>query len=138
MPRKPQDVTPAEQAVLQVLWERGPSTIRDVAVVVYPNAPETQYSTVKRLLARLESKGFVRIDKTGFAHVFSAVVKREELVGRRLESLADSLCEGSLSPLLSSLAKSERLTQKQQEMLLSFIDELKEAPSKVRKRRKRR
>ncbi len=137
MPRKPQDVTPAEQAVLQVLWERGPSTIRDVTMIVYPDDSETQYSTVKRLLARLESKGFVRSDKSGFAHVFSAVVDREELVGRRLESLADSLCEGSLSPLLSSLAKSERLTKTQQEALLALIDELKQ-DSKGTKRKRRR
>lgn len=137
MPRKPQDVTPAEQAVLQVLWVHGPSTIRGVTEIVYPEDSETQYSTVKRLLARLESKGFVGSDKSGFAHVFSAVVDREELVGRRLKSLADSLCEGSLSPLLSSLAKSERLTKVQQETLLSLIDELKQGPSETKRKRRR-
>ena len=137
MTKKPQDVTQAELAVLQVLWDRGPSLIRDVTAIVYPDDPDTQYSTVKRLLSRLVSKGFVRCDKSAFAHVFSAVVDREELVGRRLESLADSLCEGSLSPLLSSLAKSQRLTKKQQAKLMSLIAELKSDPAE-KKRKKRR
>ncbi len=138
MARNPQDVTQAEQAVLQVLWDRGPSTIRDVTAIVYPDDPETQYSTVKRLLARLVSKKFVVSDKQSFAHVFTAVVDREELVGRRLESLADSLCGGSLSPLVSSLAKSERLSQEQYDTLVDLIDELKQAAPKKTKRKKRR
>jgi predicted transcriptional regulator len=138
MPRNAQDVTHAEQAVLQVLWESGPSTIRDITAVVYPDDAETQYSTVKRLLARLETKRFVRSDKSGFAHVFTAAVSREELVGRRLETLADSLCEGSISPLLSSLARSQRLTAEQQDLLLSLIDELKQQPQRKTKRKPRR
>ena len=43
MPGKPRDVTDAEEAVLHVLWDRGPSTIRTVTDVVYPDDPETQY-----------------------------------------------------------------------------------------------
>jgi predicted transcriptional regulator len=61
--RTPKDVTDAELAVLQVLWKRGPAAIRDITDVLYPRDVETQYSTVKRLLARLEAKGFVRRDR---------------------------------------------------------------------------
>jgi predicted transcriptional regulator len=125
MVRTPKDVTDAELAVLQVLWDRGPSTTRQLTEVVYPKDVETQYSTVKRLLARLESKGYVRRDRSQAVHVFDAAVDRDELVGRRLRALADSLCDGSISPLLTHLAQSESLTHEQQRSLLSLIREFK-------------
>ena len=125
MARTPKDVTDAELAVLQVLWDRGASTTRQLTEVVYPKDIETQYSTVKRLLARLESKGYVRRDRSQPVHVFDAVVDRDALVGRRLRALADSLCDGSISPLLTHLAQSEGLTDEQQRSLLSLIREFK-------------
>lgn len=134
------DVTDAELAVLQVLWGRGTATIRDVTEVVYSDDVTTQYSTVKRLLARLEAKGYVRRDRSEAVHTFEAIVDRDELVGRRLEALANSLCDGSISPLLTRLAKSERLTEQQQEALLSLIDQLAESEKvgdRSKKRRKR-
>lgn len=120
------DVTDAELAVLQVLWDRGATAIRDIAEVVYPQDVETQYSTVKRLLTRLEGKGYVGRDRSEAVHKYEAIVDRNELVGRRLETLANSLCEGSISPLLTHLANSERLTREQQDTLRSLIGELAE------------
>ena len=138
MARTPKDVTDAELAVLQVLWDRGTSTTRQLTEVVYPKDVEKQYSTVKRLLARLESKGYVRRDRRQPVHVFDAVVDRDELVGRRLRALAESLCDGSISPLLSHLAESESLTDEQQRSLLSLIRELKAQSQRAATRRTRK
>ena len=140
MATRGRDVTDAELAVLQVLWERSTATIREITKVVYPDDVKIQYSTVKRLLARLQAKGYVERDESEFVHVFAPVVGRDELVGRRLETLADSLCDGSISPLLSHLAKSKRLTDEQQETLLSLIGELAKPVrrrAKTKKKRKR-
>ncbi len=126
VPRKPRDVTDAELAVLRALWDQGPSTIRQLTEILYPNDVQTQYSTVKRLLARLESKGYVQRDRTAAVHVFQAVVDRDQLVGRRLRALADSLCDGSISPLLTHLANSESLTEEQQQALFVLIRDLRE------------
>jgi len=125
MARTPKDVTDAELAVLQTLWERGPAAIRELTEVLYPQDIETQYSTVKRLLARLEAKGFVGRDRRDVVHRFHAIVDRDDLVGRRLRRLADSLCAGSISPLLTQLARSHNLTEPQRQTLLALIEELK-------------
>lgn len=134
------DVTDAELAVLQVLWDRSRATIREITKVVYPDDVKTQYSTVKRLLARLQAKGFVERDESEFVHVYAPVGGRDELVGSRLETLVSTLCEGSISPLLSNLAKAEDLTEKQKKTLLSMIDELADSNrtrAKAQKKRKR-
>lgn len=86
MPRKPKDVTDAELAALQVLWERPSATIRQITDRVCPHDPAGQCSTVKRLLARLEGKGYVRRDCREAAHLFETIVGRDELIGRRLET----------------------------------------------------
>jgi len=125
MARTPKDVTDAELAVMQVLWDRGPAAIREITEVLYPQDVETQYSTVKRLLARLEAKAFVRRDRREAVHRFHAVVDRDDLVGRRLKRLADSLCGGSISPLLMQLAQSHNLTDEQRRALLALIEDLK-------------
>ena len=126
MARNAKDVTDAELAVLRVLWDGGRATIRQLTEIIYPEDVPTQYSTVKRLLARLESKGYVARDRTAAVHVFQAVVDRDQLVGRRLRALADSLCDGSISPLLSHLANSESLTEEQQRALFVLIQDLGE------------
>ena len=46
--------------MLQVLWERGEATRRQVADTLYPGGSESHYATVQKLLERLEKKGFVR------------------------------------------------------------------------------
>jgi len=137
MVRKGKDVTDAELAVLQVLWDRGASTIRKLTEILYPQDIDTQYSTVKRLLARLESKGYVSRDRSEAVHVFDAVVDRDELVGRRLQTLADSLCDGSISPLLSRLAGSASLTEEQQRTLQSLIQELDDESKRKPAKKKR-
>ena len=59
MAQKPKDVTDAEMAVLQVLWDRSSATIRELTDAVYPGGGASDYSTVKKLLARLQTKGLV-------------------------------------------------------------------------------
>lgn len=124
MARTPQDVTDAELALLQVLWDSGPATIRHLTDVLYPGGNAAQYATVQKLLDRLESKGCVRRDRTPPAHVFSAAIAREDLIGRRLRDMAEKLCGGSLTPLLTHLVRTRRLTTRERQELRDLIDEL--------------
>lgn len=123
MARKPQDVTEAELAVLRQLWEHGPQTIRQLTAALYAG-DDAQYSTVKKLLERLEAKDCVKRDRGDVVHVFAAVVGRDELVDRRLRQVAESLCDGSITPLLTHAARHKRLTKKQRDLLRSLIDDL--------------
>src|SRR5438270_509825 len=96
-------ITDAEWAVLQLLWERGPSTVRQLTDVLYPRGGASEFATVHRLLERLEAKGHVRRERGGAAFVFHPARPRDDVVGQQLEVLLDKLCGGSLQPLLSNL-----------------------------------
>src|SRR2546423_6975423 len=110
MARTPQDITEAELAILQVLWEQPKAPIRQIAEALYPRPGTTQYATVQKQLERMEAKGFVRRDRSLFVHQFSAAVDRDELIGRRLRAVADKLCGGGAAPVLFPLARRQKLT----------------------------
>jgi BlaI family transcriptional regulator, penicillinase repressor len=124
MNRQQHDVTEAELALLQSLWESGPATIRQLAERVYGAGGASVYATVQKLLDRLESKGIVKRDRSGGVHVFAAAIDRGELIGRRLRAVADSLCGGSLSPLLSHLVEGRGLSEAERRELHDLIDRL--------------
>jgi predicted transcriptional regulator len=124
MARSPQDVTETELAVLQVLWDQGPATIRQITDLLYPEGGPAHYATVQKLLDRLETKEFVTRDRTPPAHAFAAAVGRDDLIGRRLQAMAEQLCGGSLTPLLTHLVKARRLSARERQDLRGLIDEL--------------
>jgi predicted transcriptional regulator len=124
MARTPQDVTETELAILHALWDRGPATIRRLADALYPGGGTAQYATVQKLLDRLEVKGFVCRDRSGAAHTFAAAVGREEIIGRRLRDVAEKLCGGSLTPLLTHLVRTRALSAREREELRALIEEL--------------
>jgi predicted transcriptional regulator len=121
------DVTDAELAVLQTLWEHGAATIRQLADILYPGGTAAQYGTVQKLLERLEKKGCARRDRAPWPHVFHAAVDRETLIGWRLRDTAERLCGGSMTPLLLHLLKAEQLSTEERQELRSFLDQLKQA-----------
>ena len=101
MARRPQAVTDAELEVLRTLWELDAATIRALADRLYPRGGASEYATVQKLLERLEDKGHVTHRTAGRQNVSEARVGRDDLVARRLRDTADSLCAGSLTPLLT-------------------------------------
>ena len=122
MARMPQDVTDAELGILQILWDQGSATIRQLTDTLYPGGGTAHYATVQKLLERLEAKGYVERDRSANVHVFSAAVDKDELIGRRLQSLAEKLCGGSLTPLLSHLLQSRPLSAEERSSLRLLID----------------
>jgi BlaI family penicillinase repressor len=124
MARTPQEVTEKELAILQVLWNQGPATIRRITETVYPQGGTSKYATVQKLLERLEEDGYVSRDRSGPAHTFAAAVDREGLIGRRLQAVAEELCGGSLTPLLTHLVRHKKLTARERRELRTLIDDL--------------
>lgn len=130
MTRDAVNITDAELAVLDALWSQGPATIRRITDTIYPDGSAAHYATVQKLLERLEGKGCIARDRSGFAHIFSAAVNRDDVIAERLRVVADQLCEGSLTPLLLQLASATRLTAAERAELLKLIDEPNSSTSK--------
>ena len=112
----------------------GTATIRQLTDELYPNGTASNFSSVQKLLERLEAKRFVKRKRSGSVYVFRALVDRKELIGRRLNAVAESLCDGSLTPLLEHLVEAHKLTPDDRKSLQEMIDHWDE--KKTGKKRK--
>jgi BlaI family penicillinase repressor len=115
-------VTEAELAVLEVLWEKGPNSAREITERLYPRGKPADVATVQKLLQRLERKKFVCRDRSERVHQFSAAIPRDEFAGQQLSGLAEKLSGGSLTPLLVHLVESKRLGKRELDELRAMLD----------------
>ena len=117
------DVTDTELAMLQVLWQEGRATRRQIADALYPGGDTAHYATVQKLMERLEDKGYVKHSRRRGVLVFTPLVGREELLNRRLRQVAEKLCGGSVAPLVMNLVRSELFSAGELDELQTFINE---------------
>lgn len=119
------DVSDTELAILNVLWDRGPATVREIVEAVYGRHSQSLHMTVKSLLDRLANKGYVACDRTSFAHTFHSTIDREAFVGSQIEQIADSVFDGQVVPILLSLVDRVRLSNKDREAIEQILRKLK-------------
>lgn len=124
MTRTSPNITDAEWAVLERLWEEGPLSVRQLADVLYPKGGASEYATVHKFLERLETKKYVQRQRAGGVYLFQAAIPRDDVIGGQLETLIDKAYGGSLQPLLMNLIRVKRLTAQELRDLLDLVDSL--------------
>jgi predicted transcriptional regulator len=96
-----------EAQLMDVLWERGPSTVAEVRAQL---EDELAYTTVLTMLRTLEAKGYVRHEADGRAHRYVASIAREAARRSALRHLASKLFKGSPHLLLAHMVSDGKLT----------------------------
>lgn len=114
----------AELAVLRVLWETGPQTVREVMDRLHERGRKVAYTTVMTFLTRMEQKGVVTSDKDEHAYVYRARVTREQIARTRVRSLLDQLYDGAAAPMVLHLIENERFTDEEIAQLRKLLKEL--------------
>jgi predicted transcriptional regulator len=122
MSREFLNVTDTELSILEVLWDADSASIGEITQRLYGTRTTSRYSTVQKLLERLEAKGCVRRNRQDFVHRFTATIAREDLIGHRLQEVAEKLCNGSFTPLLLHLVEATKLSPQDRKRLLELID----------------
>src|SRR4029079_5338051 len=96
--------TDAELAILRILWERGPSTVRQVHDVLGRERPSA-YTTALKLLQIMTEKGLVERDERDRTHVYRARSSQEQTQRQLVRDLVDRAFGGCAAhPLLQALA----------------------------------
>jgi BlaI family transcriptional regulator, penicillinase repressor len=133
MGRAAREITDTELALLNELWQRTTATIQELTEALYGNTVPSLIATVRKLLDRLEAEGCVSRDRTKWPHHYFAILKRDELAGRRLQAAADELYDGDLAPLLTHLVRSQKLTAEDRAALRKLLDSEESDDSKKQK-----
>ncbi len=110
------ELTRAEEQVMQVLWRRGPSFVKDLLPDM--PAPTPAYNTVSTIIRILEQKGYVGHEAFGRTHRYHALVAQDEYRRLSLRKLLGGYFGGSFTRLISFFAKEENLDARQLDELL--------------------
>lgn len=114
----------AERDVLKVFWERGPLGVKEVLASLQQQGTEWSRSTVVTLLSRLEAKGYLASDRSGYAFVYKPLVTREDEIHARVTQLASELSGGEPVPLMLAFAERHRFSAKDVARLEKLVEEL--------------
>ena len=116
--------TRTELNILNILWERGPSTVRDVHEAL--NRVEASgYTTALKMLQVMHQKGQVLRDDSERAHVYAAAISKDETQKLFLADLADRLFDGSTSRLvLQALGTSSRASSEEVQRIRELLERI--------------
>jgi predicted transcriptional regulator len=115
--------TEAELAILQVLWERGPSTVRDVTEALQEQRG-TGYTTILKLMQIMTEKGLVVRDESKWSHVYEAAVPAQQTQRQLVRDLLDRAFRGSAQQLVVQALSAKRATRQELAEIRRMIDEL--------------
>lgn len=111
--------TERELDLMNVLWDRGPSTVTEVREAL---EDDLAYTTVLTVLRVLEEKGHVTHAAEGRAHRYRALVEREIAAGSALRRVRDNLFSGSSELLLTRLVEDQPLSGDELRRLKDLLD----------------
>ena len=118
--------TDTELAILQVLWTRGPSTVRQVHDTL-AGSRETGYTTTLKLMQIMAEKGLVTRDESSRTHVYHAAMSRDQTQRQLISDLVDRAFGGSAAALvmqaLSSHPTSEAELAEIQRLVSAYQEE---------------
>ena len=115
--------TDGELEILQVLWERGPSTVREVQEVLSAQR-EVGYTTALKLLQIMYEKGLVRRDESARTHVYEAGVAQDRTQNALVGDLVDRAFGGSASALVLGALSSKPASKEELAEIRRLLDEL--------------
>lgn len=115
--------TPAELEILRVLWQRGPSTVREVHEDV-ERERATGYTTVLKLLQIMAEKGLVTRDETARAHVYAARVPADDTQRQLVRDLLDRAFGGSALKLVMHALSARKASPAEIARIRRMLDEM--------------
>jgi predicted transcriptional regulator len=115
--------TPAELEILRVLWERGPSTVREVHDGLDRDRA-TGYTTVLKLLQIMADKGLVTRDESARAHVYAARVPAADTQRQLVRDLLDRAFGGSASKLVMHALSARKTSAAEIARIRRLLDDI--------------
>lgn len=111
-----------ESQILGVLWERGPSSVRDVQERLADGKPRA-YTTVLTTMQVMEKKGLLSHDREGLAHIYRPLVSRDDVAQPAVRTLVRNLFGGDATKVVQTLIDSQDLSEADLKEIRRMINE---------------
>ena len=116
--------TDSELEILQVLWDKGEATVREVHEEL-AQTKDCGYTTTLKLMQIMFDKGLVLRDDSSRTHIYQANVSREKTQKQLLDKMVNSLFSGSHSQLVMQALGSHTPTRKELDEIQQLLDQYK-------------
>lgn len=115
--------TEVEMQILRILWELGPSPVREIHRRLEA-AKGTNYSTTVKMLAVMLQKGMVRRDENAQPHVYRPALTRAKTGKRMLDDLIEKVYDGSAMSLVLQVLSSGKATKEELDEVHRVLDQM--------------
>jgi len=115
--------TDRELAILSVLWEKGPSTVRGVHEALHQDM-ETGYTTTLKLMQIMIEKGLLARDDNGRRHVYRPTLSEERTQKELVRDLLDRVFAGSAEKLVLRALSANKVSPKELKRIREMLDEI--------------
>ena len=115
--------TDGELAILNVLWHRGPSTVREVHGALAAGKAGRGYTSVLKVMQVMTDKGLLRRDEAGRSHVYRPAVPRERTQRQIVGQMLDRVFGGSARALVMHALSVRPTTPEELADIRRLIDE---------------
>ena len=114
--------TPAELEILDVLWDRGAATVREVHDAI-SGRRSTTYTTVLKLMQIMHDKGLVERNEADKAHIYKPKQSQQQTQTRLVGSLLEKAFRGSALSLVQHVLETKPTTKEELDAIRQMIDE---------------
>ncbi|MEQ9120467.1 BlaI/MecI/CopY family transcriptional regulator [Fulvivirga sp.] len=116
--------TEKELDILQVLWAKGPQTVREINDQLQ-SEKEIGYTTTLKLLQIMHDKGLVSRELNGKTHIYKSIVSESATQQKMLDKVVDKVFKGSAMNLVMQALGNSKSTDKELDEIRAYIDQLK-------------
>ena len=116
--------TESEMEILQVLWKKGQSSVREVFETL--DKKDVGYTTILKLMQIMHDKGMVTRDTSSKTHLYTAELVQEEIQEKMLDRMIDSVYNGSTARLVMQALGNERASKEDLDEIKAFLKKLEQ------------
>ena len=116
-------LTDRELTILRILWDNGPSTVRQVNEAMNKDQ-DTGYTTTLKLMQIMTDKGLLRRDDSQFKHIYKPAVTEEKAQKQLVGDLLEKAFSGSAEKLVMRALSAKKVSAKEMEKIRKMLDEI--------------
>lgn len=117
--------TESELEILNILWEKGPSTVRQVHETIEQNK-ESGYTTTLKLMQIMHDKGLLKRDASSKTHTYEALVTRSQTQGQMIQRMVDTMFKGSAAQLVMQALGNYKADEDELSQIREYLDRIEQ------------
>jgi BlaI family penicillinase repressor len=123
MSEKPIKTTEKELEILQIVWEKGSASVKDIHEAMGGD-DANGYTTILKFMQIMHDKGLVTREKSGKLHMYAAVPSLENTRQQLLDKMINTVFQGSAAQLVMSALGNSTSSKKELDEIKAYLDKL--------------